>query len=444
MRVLAKEMAEAARTRGGEEAEAAGWVHRIRDMGGIRFVLLRDRSGIVQLVLSEELGSAGKSAPALESVIAVRGIPALNEKAPGGVELRVSSLETLSAAAPDLPYQVNGDVSKTGLEAMLDHRTLSLRNPKIRAIFKVQSTIIDAFQAYLRSQDFTEIKTSKITGSGAEGGTNLFEVEYFDRRVYLAQSPQLYKQIMVAAGLERVFEVGPVYRAEKHDTPRHLNEYISMDLEMGFIESEAELIDLEKKLLAAIFEEVARRNSPELELWNASVPDPAAVLKAPVVTYEEALKIANAEAQGSRLFDINPEAERFLCDWARRDQGVDLVFVNRFPRRRRPFYTYPLAASSPEAGGAAALTMSFDCLFRGLEITSGGRRQHDYQALVESLPKFGLKAEDMAGYLAVFKYGCPPHGGFAIGCERLTQKILGLQNVKEASLFPRDRKRVEP
>jgi nondiscriminating aspartyl-tRNA synthetase len=325
---------------------------------------------------------------------------------------------------------------------------LSVRNPKIRSIFKIQATIAEAFAAYLRSQDFTEIKTSKLVGSGTEGGTNLFEVEYFDRKVYLAQSPQLYKQVMVAAGLERVFEVGPVYRAEKHDTPRHINEYVSLDVEMGFIESETELIELEKGLLSYVFAEVAKKNGDDAAAWNALIPSPEAVAKSPTVPYEEALKIVNDEAargknSGGRIFDINPEAERLLCEWSFREHGSDIVFVNAFPRRHRPFYTYPLDTGG-ETGNQAALTMSFDCLFRGLEITSGSRRQHDYNELIEALPKFGLKAEDMAGYLSVFKYGCPPHGGFAIGLERITQKLLGLSNVKEASLFPRDRKRVEP
>jgi nondiscriminating aspartyl-tRNA synthetase len=411
--------------------EVKGWVHRIRELGGITFVILRDRSGILQLVLEE------KPDLTLESVITANGIPALNEKAPGGMELKVQALECISRAETDLPYQVNGDVSKTGLEAILDNRALSLRNPKIRAIFKVQATIIEAFSAYLRSQDFTEIKTSKLVGGGTEGGSELFEVEYFDRKVYLAQSPQFYKQIMVASGMERVFEVAPAYRAEKHDTPRHLNEYVSLDVEMGFIESEKDLIDLEKGLLTHVFAEVERKNKAELELWGAVVPKAEAVSKAPIVPYEEALKIANAEGEkhkGGRIFDINPEAERFICEWAGREHGIELVFVNEFPRRHRPFYTYPLDA---------ARTMSFDTLFRGLEITTGGRRQHDYNAMLEVLPKFGLKPENLAGYRA-FKYGCPPHGGFAVGCERLTQKILGLSNVKEASLFPRDRKRVEP
>jgi nondiscriminating aspartyl-tRNA synthetase len=401
----------------------------------------------LQLVLSDAPDGSSIEKPdlTLESVIRARGVPALNEKAPGGAEVRVTSLECLSRAAPDLPYQVNGDVTKTGLEAILDNRTLSLRNPGIRSIFKVQATIIEAFSAYLRSQDFTEIKTSKLVAGGTEGGTDLFEVDYFDRTMCLAQSPQFYKETMVASGLERVFEVGPVYRAEKHDTPRHINEYVSLDVEMGFIESEKDLIELEKGLLAAIFEQVRVKNSADLAAWNAAVPDPELIAKAPTVPYDEAMRIATAEALkgkegGGKIFDINPEAERLLCIWAGREHGVELIFVNQFPRRHRPFYTYPLDLGD----GKASATMSFDCLFRGLEITTGGRRQHDYNAFLEVLPRFGLTPEDMANYIGLLKYGCPPHGGFAIGCERLTQKILGLTNVKEASLFPRDRKRVEP
>ncbi|MDR1957170.1 MAG: aspartate--tRNA(Asn) ligase [Treponema sp.] len=433
MRVLAKDIAQTCRDTPGETLAVLGWVHRIRELGGITFVILRDRSGMLQLVVSEatEGDAAGLT---LESVVKAVGVPALNEKAPGGAELRVHSLECIARAAPELPFQVNGDTGKIGIEAILDHRAFSLRNPKIRAIFKVQSTIIEAFSAYLRSQDFTEIKTSKLVGGGTEGGAELFEVAYFDKKVYLAQSPQIYKQIMVASGLERVFEVAPAYRAEKHDTPRHLNEYVSLDVEMGFIESEKDLIELEKGLLTHIFTEVQRKNAPELALWAAKTPDTEAICKAPLIPYEEALKIAGRESPNGRIFDLNPEAERLLCDWALREQGTDLVFITEFPRRYRPFYTYPLDA---------VRTMSFDALFRGLEITTGGRRQHDYTALLEALPKFGLTEADIVGYRS-FKYGCPPHGGFAVGCERLTQKILGLSNVKEASLFPRDRKRIAP
>ncbi|QQO10908.1 aspartate--tRNA(Asn) ligase [Breznakiella homolactica] len=433
MRTLAKDIRPAAE-RSGDTVEVYGWVHRIRELGGIVFIVLRDRSGLVQLVLEE------KPDLTLESVIRVSGIPAVNPKAPGGAEIRVLEYECISRASGDLPYQVNGDVSKTGLETILDHRPLSLRNPKIRAVFAVQSAIIEAFSGYLRDHDFTEIKTSKLIGGGTEGGTGLFTVDYFGRKVYLAQSPQFYKQTMVAAGFERVFEVAPAYRAEKHDTPRHLNEYVSMDVEMGFIESEKDLIELEKGLLAYIFDALNRKNSVDLALWDAPPLDPGSVSRAPTVPYDEALRIAASRGgpggqAPEKMFDLNPEAERLLCDWAQDEYGIGLVFVNEFPRRSRPFYTYPLDEGR---------TMSFDALFRGLEITTGGRRQENYQAILEVLPKFGLTSEGLEDYLAIFKYGCPPHGGFAIGCERLTQKILGLASVKEASLFPRDRKRTAP
>lgn len=431
-RILARDVKEAAGT---GEVRLSGWVHRVRELGALTFVILRDRSGLVQLVLD------GKTDLSLESVITVTGEAALNEKAPGGAEVRVKALECVSRAAGDLPFQVNADIGKVGIEPILDKRALSLRNPKISAIFRVQSTIIEAFAAYLRGRGFTEIKTSKIVSGGTEGGTNLFEVQYFDRKVYLAQSPQCYKQTLVASGMERVFEIAQAYRAEKHDTPRHLNEYVSLDIEMAFIESERDLIELEKGVLAHVFEELARKNAAELAMWakeGASVPDTNAVLNAPTIGYEEALAIANAESakrKGGRIFDINPDAERYICEWAMREKGIALVFVNEFPRRHRPFYTYPLDA---------VRTMSFDAVFRGLEITSGGRRQHDYAAQLEALPRFGINADSMEDYLSIFKYGCPPHGGFAIGLERLTAKILGLANVKEASLFPRDRKRVTP
>jgi nondiscriminating aspartyl-tRNA synthetase len=440
MRILAKDLKTAA-VRGDGETELSGWVHRIRELGAVNFVVLRDRSGLAQLVLDKKYDLTP------ESVITARGEAALNAKAPGGAELRVTRLECLSRAAADLPFRVNADAHGAGLEAVLDRRALSLRNLAVRAIFRVQSTIIEAFSAYLRKLDFTEIKTSKLVSGGTEGGTNLFAVEYFDRKVYLAQSPQCYKQMLIASGLERVFEVAPAYRAEKHDTPRHLNEYVSLDLEMAFIESERELIELEKGLLAYIFEEVARKNAADLELWaknGASVPSPEAVLDAPTVSYDDALKIANEAvakktsaggSKGGRIFDINPDAERYVCEWALREKGVDLVFVNEFPRRSRPFYTFPLDATR---------TMAFDALFRGLEITSGGRRHNDYAVQLEALPRFGVKPEGMEDYLSIFKYGCPPHGGFAMGLERITAKILGLASVKEASLFPRDRRRVTP
>lgn len=410
-----------------EEIHCAGWVHRVRSLGKITFLLLRDRTGIIQTVWDDppEL--------TLESVISISGRVIRNEKAPGGVELQGASLEVLSAAAPDLPVPINQDPDRLNIEALLDNRMLTLRNPRIRSIFYLQSDILRYFGEYMRSRDFTEIKSSKLIGSGSEGGTGLFEVEYFDRKVFLAQSPQLYKQAMVANGMERVFEIGAAYRAEKHETPRHLNEYVSLDIEMGFIESDRDLMDLEVGILSYIFEQVAEHNADILAEWESSVPTPDQMAAVPRISHDEAKKILS-ERLDKRVFELNPEGERELCDWAAETAGVAAVFVHSFPRKKRPFYTYPLDRK----------TMSFDLLFRGLEITSGGRRIHDYEMLVDNIKRFGLDPEQMTDYLQVFRYGCPPHGGFAIGLERLTQKILGLQNIKEASLFPRDRKRISP
>mgnify|MGYP006269524477 CR=1 FL=1 len=422
-RVLAASLAD----HEGAEVTVSGWVHRIRDLGGITFVLLRDRSGLAQLVYD--------APPELhnETVISVRGTVAANEKAPGGYEVQAGETRVLGAADPELPLSVNQNVDKVGIEAILDHRIISLRNPQIRRIFELQASVVQLFAEWLRAQDFTEIKSSKIIGSGTEGGTGLFTVDYFGERVYLAQSPQFYKQTMVASGLERVFEIGAAYRAEKHDTPRHLNEYVSLDVEMGFIESETDLMDLEVELLSHIFAGVQREHADILEEYGATAPTAEAMRATPRISHDEAKKIIK-ERSGKTAFEINPEGERVLCDWAAEEHGVEAVFVYGFPRKKRPFYTYPEGLK----------TRSFDLLFRGLEITTGGQRIHQYDMLLETLPKFGLTEEGLGDYCKIFQYGCPPHGGFAIGLERITQKILGLQNVKEASLFPRDRKRVRP
>jgi nondiscriminating aspartyl-tRNA synthetase len=424
MRTLVSELA----GRVGSAAVLHGWVHRVRDLGGVSFVLLRDRSGIAQLVFDAKPGVT------LESVIRAEGLVAANEKAPGGIELRVTSMEVISAAAQDLPFPVNQDPGKTSLESILDNRMISLRNPAILSIFRLQSTILRCFAEHLRGQGFTEIKTSKLIGTGTEGGTGLFAVEYFDSKVYLTQSPQIYKQALVASGLERVFEIGPAYRAEKHDTPRHINEFVSLDVEMAFIESEQDLMDLEVGILAAIFRGVRETNQRELDTWKASAPDPEACARIPRVSHDEAREIL-AKESGKKVYEITPEGERALCDWAMKTAGIEAVFVHGYPRKSRPFYTFPAENNR---------TKSFDLLFRGLEITSGSIRINRYDMLLENLQAFDLKPEGLSDYLSIFKYGCPPHGGFAIGMERLTQKILGLFSVKEATLFPRDRKRTRP
>jgi nondiscriminating aspartyl-tRNA synthetase len=399
MRTLVSELS----GRVGGEVTLCGWVHRVRDLGKVSFVVLRDRTGMAQLVFD------AKPDVTLESVIRVTGEAAANEKAPGGFEVRVASLEVLSAAALELPFPVNQDPGKTSLESILDNRMISLRNPAILSVFRVQSTILKAFASHLRGEGFSEIKTSKLIGTGTEGGTGLFAVDYFDTKVYLTQSPQLYKQAMIASGLERVFEIGPAYRAEKHDTPRHINEFVSLDVEMAFIESEQELMDLETRILSSIFTAIREENGRDLEAWKASVPDPALCAKIPRVSHDEAKEIVS-KATGKKVYEITPEGERALCEWAAKEDGIEAAFV----------------------------------LFRGLEVTSGGMRINRYDELVESAKAFGLDPSGLSDYFSIFRYGCPPHGGFAIGLERLTQKVMGLASVKEATLFPRDRKRTRP
>ena len=420
----------------GERVTVKGWVHRIRDLGKITFVVVRDRSGSCQAVFDggpPTEGDAGSLAH--ESVVAVEGTVAANDKAVGGFELHHPSLELLATADPELPISVNRDPSQYGLDAVLEHRMISLRNPQLLSVFRVQAELVRLFAEHLREEGFTEIKTSKLIGTGTEGGTGLFEVQYFERKVYLAQSPQLYKQAMVAAGLERVFEIGMAYRAEKHDTPRHINEYVSLDVEIGFIDTERDLMDLEQRLLTAMFAGVAESCAEVLAMWDATVPTAAEVKQIPRIDYDRAKELVRDARNGARVLDINPEGERQLCEWALQEHGVPAVFVFGDPQRKRPFYTYPTTDNK---------TMSFDLLFRGLEVTTGGRRIHEHQMLIDNIRRFGLDPDAMRDYLQVFRFGCPPHGGFAIGLERLTQQILGLANVKEATLFPRDRRRVTP
>jgi nondiscriminating aspartyl-tRNA synthetase len=421
-----------------EEVEVRGWVHRIRELGKISFILLRDVSGMAQLVVDAGSGVAEVAQAAsrltLESVISARGRVAENVKAPGGFEVQVSEIEVIARAEPDLPVAVNQDPDKVSLDTILEHRMISLRNPKILSVFRLQSTILELFAEHMRSEGFTEIKTSKLIGTGTEGGTGLFAVEYFDTRVFLAQSPQFYKQAMVSSGLERVFEIGCAYRAEKHETPRHLNEYVSLDVETAWIESEQDLMDLEVRILKTIFAGVERENAEVLQQWQATVPSAEQVENIPRVSHDEA-KETISTLGGKKVYEINPEGERILCDWALKERGVEAAFIFGWPRKKRPFYTYPLDART---------TMSFDLLFRGLEVTTGGRRINEYPMLLENIELFGLQPSSLGDYIQIFKYGCPPHGGFAIGLERLTQKILGLANVKEASLFPRDRRRIRP
>ena len=409
-----------------------GWVHKITDLSHIVFVKLRDKSGIVQLVCDKDQIKNIR----LENAIEVIGTKYENEKAPGGIEIKVEEIKVVGKTYYEkLPFEVNSYKNKATLETQLDHRTIALRRPEIRAIFKVQSEIESAFITYLKERNFEEIHTAKIIDSSTEGGSEMFTVNYFDRRSFLAQSPQFYKQMMVGAGFERVFEIGHAYRAELHNTWRHLNEYVSLDVEMGFIKDEYELMDLEEGFINYLYNHLNKTCKKELEMYKIELPDE---VKIPRIRLDEAHKILLEKYnKKSPIGNIDAEGEVLISKYVKEKYNCDFVFLTKYPVSKRPMYTMPDDEDKD-------LTKSFDLIFDGLEITTGGQRINDYQMLKENIIKFGLNPEDFDFYLETFKYGMPPHGGFAIGLERLTMKILKLSNIREATLVPRDMKRLTP
>ena len=409
-----------------------GWVHKITDLSHIVFVKLRDKSGIVQLVCDKDQIKNIR----LENAIEVIGTKYENEKAPGGIEIKVEEIKVVGKTYYEkLPFEVNSYKNKATLETQLDHRTIALRRPEIRAIFKVQSEIESAFITYLKERNFEEIHTAKIIDSSTEGGSEMFTVNYFDRRSFLAQSPQFYKQMMVGAGFERVFEIGHAYRAELHNTWRHLNEYVSLDVEMGFIKDEYELMDLEEGFINYLYEHLNKTCKKELEMYKIELPQKVNI---PRITLDKAHEILLEKYnKKSPLGNIDAEGEVLISKYVKEKYDCDFVFLTKYPVSKRPMYTMMDDEDKN-------LTKSFDLIFDGLEITTGGQRIHDYEMLKENIIKFNLNPNDFDFYLETFKYGMPPHGGFAIGLERLTMKILKLSNIREAALVPRDMKRLTP
>ena len=316
-----------------------------------------------------------------------------------------------------------------------DLRPLTLRHPREKAIFKIAATICNEFENYLSSIGFIRINSPKIVSSGAEGGANIFKLDYFDRDAYLAQSPQFYKQMMVGV-FGRVFEIGPVFRAEKHDTSRHLNEYISLDFEMGFINSFEDLIQIETNLLRAILNKVKKECINEIELLEIKLPDFKSIVTIKLdEAHEIVFKKYNKDFRGEN--DLTPEEEKLISEYAKNEWDTEFLFVTHYPSEKRPFYTM----DDPKE---PAKTLSFDLLFRGLEITTGGQRLHLYEDYIKKMKKLNMNIDMFKSYLQTFKFGMPPHGGLGIGLERLTAQLCGLSNVKEASLFPRDINRLEP
>lgn len=412
----------------GESVKLQGWIQRIRKLGKIAFIILRDRSGNVQCVVNtKEIDIKGLK---LETVVEIIGEVAESDK----IELQVTSLNIISEVKEDLPIEINKTELEANLDTILNNRVLSLRHEKTNAVFKVEACFAQGFGEFLKGEGFTQMFTPKIVAAGAEGGTEVFELKYFEQKAYLAQSPQFYKQMMVGAGYERVFEVGHVYRAEEHNTNRHLNEYVSLDFEIGFIENEKDIMIMETRLLKYMLERVRVECEKELKLLEVELPVVGEEI--PSMPLPEVIKILKEEYGKEDLVkDIDPEGERLIAKYVKEKYNSDFVFLTHYSVEKRPMYTMPA-----ENG----LTHSFDLIFRGLEITTGGQRIHNYEMLKDNMVLKGLNPESFEDYLQVFKYGMPPHGGLAIGLERLTAQLLGFKNVREATLFPRDRDRLTP
>lgn len=426
----------------GQNVKLAGWVNVRRDHGKLVFIDLRDRSGMVQMVVIPDKEEAAKIAKDIRSeyVIEVEGLVkqrpggAKNEKLPtGGVEIEVEKISVLAKPEGELPVDISEDDFNLHLDTLLDNRILTLRNDKVKAIFRVYSEILKAYADFMKQQGFVEIKTPKILSAATEGGANFFKIKYFEREAYLAQSPQFYKQAGVGI-FERVFEVGSVFRAEPHYTTRHVNEYIGLDAEMGFIETfEDVMVELEKTM-GYIMEAISQNCAGELEKYGAEILPVVAI---PRLKLTEALEILEKEfGKKMETVDIDAEGERMIGEWAKKNHNSDFVFLTHYPANIRPFYSMPSA--DPQ------YTETFDLLYRGMEIASGGQRIHDYKQLEANIKKHKLKPEDFEHYLDIFKYGMPPHGGWGLGSERIVQKILGLKSIKQAILFPRDVKRLTP
>lgn len=419
----------------GKEIKMKGAVHKIRDMGDVAFIVLRKSEGLVQTVYEE--GVTGISLKELkeEATIEVSGFVAAEERAPHGFEIRLKEIKVLSQPVEPMPIAINKWKMNTSLETKLDLRPLSLRNVKERAKFRIQEGITRGFRDFLHGQGFTEIHSPKIGARGAEGGANLFRLEYFHKHAVLAQSPQFYKQMMVGV-FDRVFEVAPVFRAEKHNTKRHLNEYTSLDFEMGYIDSFQDIMEMETGFLQYTMTLLEKEYAKELKLSGVTLPKTD---KIPQVRFEKAKELA-AEKYNRTIrnpYDLDPEEETLIGRYFKEEMDADFVFVTHYPSKKRPFYAMDDPADP-------TFTLSFDLLFHGLEITTGGQRIHDYQMLLDKLENRGMTQEGMEQYMLVFKHGMPPHGGLGIGLERLTMKLLGEENVRETTLFPRDLSRLEP
>ncbi len=419
----------------GEKVKVAGWVNVIRSHGGIVFLDLIDRSGILQVVSTPDLTKDIKEEDVIEieGEVKKRPIKMVNpELETGETELKAEKIKIL-AKSETLPFDLKD--LKLSLPTLLDYRPLTLRNKKIKAIFKIQEKVISSFRKTAENLGFAEFQAPIIVPTATEGGAELFHIDYYDYDAYLAQSPQLYKQIMVGV-FERVFTITKVFRAEPSITTRHLSEYISLDAEMGFINSWEDLMDTCEIVIRNIFSDLQNNCANELKIFETTLPKLGE--RIPRIKMREAQEIIfkRTKRDNRKENDLEPDDEKEICDFAKEKYGSELIFITHYPTKKRPFYTYP-DPEDPE------YTLSFDLLCRGLEVVTGGQRIHEYRQLLSNIKKWGNQVKDFKFYLQAFQYGMPPEGGFAIGAERVVKQILNLENVREASLFPRDTIRID-
>ena len=419
-----------------EHVLVQGWLHSLRRLGGVSFLVVRDGWGLLQCVTEHEGDLAALASVGVESVIAVKGTVVAEAQAPGGVELHELRVEVLTPIIETPPISLNKRKITAHVNTLLDHAVVINRHPARRALLRLGAGAMAGFRSVLTAKYFTEIQTPKIVAFATESGANVYKLGYFGRDAYLAQSPQFYKQIMVGV-FERVFEVGPVFRAEPHDTTRHLSEYVSLDTEFGFIENHFTVMALLRDVLAGILTNLTENYSAELALLNVQMPEVPTTI--PHIHFSDAQELIftlhKTDVRGEP--DLSPQDERWLGEWAKQEFNSDFLFVTGYPTSKRPFYTHP-DQERP------AFTNSFDLLFRGTELVTGGQRLHRYEDYVAALEKAGFPLEPFASYLEAFKYGMPPHGGFGMGMERLLMQLTGVPNIKLATTFPRDIHRLEP
>src|SRR6056297_3352754 len=421
----------------GDHVTVAGWVHEIRDLGGIAFLILRDATGKIQVKfekdeMDDELVETGLGVQR-ESVISVTGEVEEEPRAPTGVEVTPESVDVISEADPELPLDPSGKVDAE-LPTRLDNRTLDLRKPEVKAIFEIRSEILRSVREYFRSVGSTEINTPKIVATGTEGGTELFPITYFGKEAFMNQSPQLFKQLMVGSGLERVFEIGPIFRAEEHNTPRHLNEATSIDFESAFYDHD-DAMDACEHVVRSAYEGVAENCQDELEaLGYEDFEAPSGEF--PRLSYEEAIERINATGELDEQLvwgdDLPTEGEKALGE----EMGGH-YFITDWPSEIKPFYI-------KDHDDDPDLSTGFDLMHPDMELVSGGQREHRYERLVEGFEQQGLDPAAFDYYTKMFRYGMPPHAGWGLGGERLVMTMLGLENIREAVLFPRDRQRLSP